>query len=290
MNGVINVLKPPAMSSNGVTVFLKKTLNEKRVGHAGTLDPGAAGVLVVLLGRAARLSDYLMGHDKVYVAELHFGRRTDTLDSYGVCTAEKQTDRTRLAERLEAACKAFLGEQMQTPPAYSAIKVGGKKSYELARRGIDLPKPPRRVYISGIEVLVQTGPEQFLLRIRCSKGTYVRTLLEDIAASMGELAYTSFLMRERSGEFAVQQAWTLDEIAARAAQGDFSFCIPPEEVVRALPRVHLGAEQRFAIEHGQRLRAADPLPAGQFSLYCGGTFYGVGEADQGVPKLRIPLY
>ena len=272
MNGVINVLKPPAMSSNGVTVFLKKTLNEKRVGHAGTLDPGAAGVLVVLLGRAARLSDYLMGHDKVYVAELHFGRRTDTLDSYGVCTAEKQTDRTRLAERLEAACQAFLGEQMQTPPAYSAIKVGGKKSYELARRGIDLPKPPRRVYISGIEVLAQTGPEQFLLRIRCSKGTYVRTLLEDIAASMGELAYTSFLMRERSGEFAVQQAWT------------------PEEVVRALPRVHLGAEQRFAIEHGQRLRAADPLPAGQFSLYCGGTFYGVGEADQGVPKLRIPLY
>lgn len=107
---------------------------------------------------------------------------------------------------------------------------------------------------------------------------------------MGELAYTSFLMRERSGDFEVQQAWTLDEIAARAAQGDISFCIPPEEVVRALPRVHLGAEQRFAIEHGQRLRAADPLPTGQFALYCGGTFYGVGEADQGVPKLRIPLY
>ena len=273
-----------------MTVFLKKTLNEKRVGHAGTLDPGAAGVLVVLLGRAARLSDYLMGHDKVYVAELHFGRRTDTLDSYGVCTAEKQTDRTRLAERLEAACQAFLGEQMQTPPAYSAIKVGGKKSYELARRGIDLPKPPRRVCISGIEVLAQTGPEQFLLRIRCSKGTYVRTLLEDIAASMGELAYTSFLMRERSGEFAVQQAWTLDEIARCAAQGDFSFCIPPEEVVRALPRVHLGEEQRFAIEHGQKLRVAGPLPAGQFSLYCGGTFYGVGEAERGAPKLRIPLY
>lgn len=99
-----------------------------------------------------------MGHDKVYVAELHFGCRTDTLDSYGACTARKQTDRTRLAARLEAACKAFLGEQMQTPPAYSAVKVDGKKSYELARRGIDLPKPPRRVCISDIEVLAQTGP------------------------------------------------------------------------------------------------------------------------------------
>lgn len=118
MNGVINVLKPPAMSSNGVTVYLKKLLNEKRVGHAGTLDPGAAGVLVVLLGRTARLSDYLMGHDKIYLAEMHFGCTTDTLDSYGTVLETRMPVRKITLEGVRRACAAFVGQITQMPPAY----------------------------------------------------------------------------------------------------------------------------------------------------------------------------
>jgi tRNA pseudouridine55 synthase len=290
MNGVINVLKPPAMSSNGVTVYLKKLLNEKRVGHAGTLDPGAAGVLVVLLGRTARLSDYLMGHDKIYLAEMHFGCTTDTLDSYGTVLETRMPVRKITLEGVRRACAAFVGQITQMPPAYSAIKVNGRKSYELARKGINIPKPPRNVQIYAIEVLEQTGPLQFLLRICCSKGTYVRTLVEDIAASMGELAYTSLLVREKSGDYDIQHAYTLDEIAEMAQAGDFSFCISPERVVEKLPAVHLGREQRFAIEHGQLLTADYPIPSGQFALYCDNVFYGIGIEEGGHPKLKIPLY
>lgn len=290
MNGIINVLKPPAMSSNGVTVYLKKLLSEKRVGHAGTLDPGAAGVLVVLLGRATRLSDYLMGHDKIYLAEMHFGCTTDTLDSYGMVREKRAPAQKITIEEVRRACAAFVGQITQIPPAYSAIKVNGKKSYELARKGINIPKPPRKVQIYAIEVLEQTGALQFLLRIHCSKGTYVRTLVEDVAASMGELAYTSLLVRERSGDYDIQHAYTLDEVAEMVQAGDTSFCISPEQAVAQLSAVHLGEEQRFAIEHGQVLTAEHPMPSGQFALYCGNTFYGIGVEEDGRPKLKISLY
>ena len=290
MNGVVNVLKPPSMSSNGVTVYLKRLLDEKRVGHAGTLDPGAVGVLVVLLGRSSRLSDYLMGHDKTYIAEMHLGCTTDTLDSYGAICKQQTPKQAYTVTQIQQAADGFVGEITQIPPAYSAIKVDGKKSYELARKGINVQKAPRKITIHDIRVLEQTGPMQFLMEIRCSKGTYIRTLLEDIAASIGELAYTSLLVRSCSGDHDISRAYTLDEIAAMVQAGDDSFCVPPEQVVADLPKVYLQSNQKFAVENGQRLRYTGELPQGQFALYCGDTFYGIGIAEDGCPKLKIPLY
>lgn len=286
MNGIINLLKPPGMSSNGATVFLRKFLGEKRVGHAGTLDPGAAGVLVVLLGRSARLSEFLMNHSKRYRAEICFGVRTDTLDSYGQVLERRACSVSR--EALQAALPAFLGEIEQIPPDYSAVKIDGRPAYQLARKGVEVKKKPRKVQIKGLEFLAQTGENRFLLEIACSKGTYIRTLLEDIAKSLGEIAHTSFLMRTASGGFSVEDAYTVDEIKALAAAGDFSFVRSPESALGELPEVRLGKNYEFALQNGQKI-AYEPQK-GQFRLYCGEKFYGIGVCQDGELRLATPLY
>ena len=286
MNGIINLLKPPGMSSNGATVFLRKLLNEKRVGHAGTLDPGAAGVLVVLAGRSARLSDFLMNHAKRYRAEIAFGKRTDTLDSYGQVLEEKPCSVSR--ERLLQAIPAFLGESEQIPPDYSAVKIGGRPAYQLARKGVEIRKKARRVQIFSIDLLAQTGENRFLLEIACSKGTYIRTLLEDIAKSMGEIAHTSFLMRTASGGFGIEQAYTVDELKALAEAGDFSFVQSPEKALMELPEVRLGPRYHFALQNGQKISC--DMPDQRFRLYCGEQFYGIGECQEGILRLATPLY
>ncbi len=286
MNGIINLLKPPGMSSNGATVFLRKLLDEKRVGHAGTLDPGAAGVLVVLAGRSARLSEFLMNHPKRYLAELAFGARTDTLDSYGKVLERRAC--SVCPKRLEAALPGFLGEIEQIPPDYSAVKIDGRPAYQLARKGVEVRKKPRRVQIFGVDLLQQTGENRFLLEVACSKGTYVRTLLEDIARSMGEIAYTSFLLRTASGYFDISAAYTVDEIKALASAGDFSFVQSPEGALMELGEVRLPPRHHFALQNGQKI-AFDPGQE-RFRLYCGDKFYGVGACQNGQLRLVTPLY
>lgn len=286
MNGVINVLKPPGMSSSGAVVFLKRLLGERHVGHAGTLDTGAAGVIVVLVGRASRLSDYIMGHAKTYIAEMRLGAATDTLDSYGSVTEQRpasQVDRQRLAD----ACAGFLGRSLQTPPDYSAVKIGGRKSYEMARRGIHVDKPPREIMVDAIDIL-ECREGRFLLKIHCSKGTYIRTLLFDIAHAMGEVAYTSFLLRVESGSYHVRDAYTIDEIIRMTSAADFSFLLSAESAVADLPALELESAFAFALQNGQAIQQTAPWET--FRLYCGGMFYGVGRCQEGTLRLKIPLY
>lgn len=288
MNGMINVLKPPGMSSSGVVVFLRRILGIRRIGHAGTLDPGAAGVLVVLAGRSTRLSDRVMDHKKTYLAEITFGVATDTLDSYGEVTERRDCSVHR--QELEAVLPEFLGKIQQVPPLYSAVKIEGRKSYELARKGMAVRKPPREVMIYGLTVREQRGENCFLLEVVCSKGTYIRTLAADLGKRLGVPACLTFLLRSASGGSDVTHAYTVDEIRAMAERGDHSFLQPPEAALGELPALVLGGEWEFALQNGQTIVPGEPVETGEYRLYCREMFYGIGRAEEGTVRLETALY
>lgn len=291
MNGIININKPPFMTSNGVTVYLRKLLNEKKVGHAGTLDPGAGGVLVTLFGRSTRILDLVQSETKEYIAELTFGLTTDTLDSYGEIIERKEPSAIS-EQRLIEAISQFVGEIEQIPPIYSAIKINGRKAYEYARQGIDIELKKRRIQIYDISIIERTGKNSFLLKVSCSKGTYIRTLLSDIALSMGEVGYTSLLLRSKSGLFDINDGYTPDEIKQMVADNDYSFLMTPEQVLeRMMPKIYLPAKQEFGIRNGQKLYSDRAIENGSsVMLYCNNRFYGVGEKTEDALKLKIPLY
>ncbi len=209
MNGILNVLKPPGMTSFDVVSYLRKISGVRKIGHAGTLDPGAAGVLPVCIGSATKAIEYMMDKDKVYRAELTLGTETDTQDSWGNIICEKDVKATE--EEIKDCIYSFIGELEQTPPMYSAVKIGGRKLYELARKGIDVERKPRKVKIYSIDILKISG-RKVLFDVACSKGTYIRTLCADIGQKLGCGGHMSFLLRKSAGIFDIQSALTLEEI------------------------------------------------------------------------------
>ncbi|MBP3940658.1 MAG: tRNA pseudouridine(55) synthase TruB [Christensenellaceae bacterium] len=285
-SGVISVLKPPGMSSGGVLGRIKFILGTKKVGHAGTLDPAAAGVLAVCVGRATRLSQYVMDHDKEYIAEIAFGCSTDTLDAEGKVTEKMECDVTE--EELLSVLPGFTGEIEQYPPMYSAIKINGRKAYDLARKGIEVEMKPRIVNILSIEYLGKTEKNHFLLKISCSKGTYIRTLLFDIAEKLGYPAHTSVLIRSNCGGTPISEAYSIEEIEEMMQAGDMQFLKSSETVLMDLPEARLRADRKKAVING--LPSTASLENGMYRLYCGNEFCGVGLQKDGEMRLSIPLY
>lgn len=216
MNGIIIVDKPAGWTSHDVVGKLRGVLHERRVGHGGTLDPMATGVLVVFAGRATRAAEFAESSEKEYTAHLRTGFETDTQDITGTVT--KRYDRTVSLEELNGVLPEFTGRILQVPPMYSALKVGGKKLYELARRGKTVEREPREIEIKSIEVSGMTG-EDFVLKITCSKGTYIRTLCEDIGRALGCGGCMSYLRRTRVGEFSLDMSHSIEEIEELAAEG-----------------------------------------------------------------------
>lgn len=183
MNGILIVNKPQNFTSQDVVSKVKKILNEKKAGHTGTLDPLATGVLPVLLGNSTKLSKYLIEHDKVYVAKIKLGQRTDTGDIEGKVIEEKSVPEISV-EKIKKVLESFLGKGQQIPPMYSAIKINGKKLYEYARNGESVEVPPRNIEIYSIKLL-EIEEKQIKFEVSCSKGTYIRTLCENIAETLG---------------------------------------------------------------------------------------------------------
>lgn len=210
MDGILVVDKPKGMTSHDVVAFVRKRFGLKKVGHAGTLDPIATGVLVILIGRCTKSSNRLMADDKEYEASLTLGAASDTGDAYGKLTPSgRASDYT--AGEIEAAFKEFIGEIEQTPPIYSAIKFKGRKLYEFARKGIDVERKARKVRIKEIDIIKISLPEVRFM-VSCSKGTYIRQLCADIGSRLGCGGYMSELRRIRSGRFSINEALDMDAL------------------------------------------------------------------------------
>lgn len=282
MDGFINILKPPGLSSHDVIDIVRRLFKQKRVGHAGTLDPAAAGVLPVALGRAARLVEYIEGADKSYRAEISFGCATDTGDVYGTI-AETSDAPLPAEEEVRAVLARFVGVIEQRPPAHSAVKIGGRRAYDLARRGEAVEMPMRRVEIRGISLLrYDAARRSILIDVGCGKGTYIRTLCTDIGTALGLPALLRFLLRMRVGAFSVEDAYTLEELADAPAAA----LRAPDAVLSHIPRYDLDAARVKAFYSGlSTTERRLPLTAGIYRVYSGDTFLGIGRYDAGTQEM-----
>lgn len=257
MNGVINLLKIPGPSSHQMVQRVRYLLKEKRIGHAGTLDPGAAGVLVLGVGKATRVLEYLLEQHKTYIAEVVFGSSTDTQDSYGkiIETGEGSLP----IEKLEEILKSFIGPTKQIPPMASAIKIGGKKLYELMREGIEVDREPRNVVIYAIKIIkapqLITKGDRVLIEAKVSKGTYIRSLCHDIGQKTGLLAHMGFLLRTKSGGLTIDSSFTVEEIEERYIAGE-EFLIPLDKVLDFKKIITLPDREK-ALKNGQLLYEDD---------------------------------
>lgn len=250
MNGVLNINKPAGITSHDVVQQVRRKLNEKRVGHTGTLDPAATGVLVLCVGKATRIARYLEAGDKEYKATMRLGITTDTLDADGRVLETRSyvpPDRTRVL----AALRRFTGTVLQCPPAYSAVKIRGVPSYKLARQGKAEPLAPRTVTIHSIDLDGFEDP-RIDLTIACSKGVYIRTLCADIGEELGTGAHLTRLVRTRSGRFFLEDALTIDQLDSCRPDGG-GILIPVEEALRDVPAVVVGAPDSRKIAHGNRI-------------------------------------
>lgn len=245
LDGFLNLCKPAGPTSHDLVAFVRRSLRTRRVGHAGTLDPLAEGVLPIALGRATRLIDLLADSDKEYYAEIVLGRRTTTDDAEGELLAQRPVDGLTVQE-IEAALTSFLGEIEQRPPAYSAIKVAGRRAYDLARQGQNLNLAVRRVTIYSIEPR-SWQPPVLAVRLRCSKGTYVRSLARDLGDRLGLGGSLGRLVRLRVGCFELAEAVSRAEIEARGP----ATVLAPDFVLRREPALVVDDTQRDYLRHGR---------------------------------------
>ena len=305
MDGILIIDKPAGWTSHDVVARVRRILRERRVGHTGTLDPFATGVLVVLVGRATRLAQFLAGAEKEYEATVRLGYATDTGDLTGrPRLAEGEATKPCAAwgdEEIEAALRPLRGEIEQVPPMYSAKKVAGQKLYELARRGVEVERRAVRVVVRELEALREGGAllarhedGTCALRVRvvCSAGTYVRALAESIGENLHVGAHLSALRRTRAGSFRLADAVSLERLSEMAAAGDMCGALrPPNAALPELPSLHLSDEDARRVGHGAAVRtnlAQESLPDGALVRLCdrAGVLLAVGVYDAAHGQLR----
>jgi len=262
------------MTSHDVIAFLRRALNTKKVGHGGTLDPDAAGVLPVFTGTATRLLEFAVEGKKQYLVEVTLGKQTDTGDDSGNVVKEMPVP-AFTEEALQKVLQGFLGKQKQLPPMYSAIKINGQKLYQLARKGVEVERELRDIEVYKLELLHFTE-STLTLAVDCSKGTYIRVLGEDIATALGTCGTMSFLLRTQVGSYTLNASHTLQEIAA-----DHTSCVAqPVTAVAHLPKLVLTDNQAARITNGVRTTVAG-TEEGQYALLASdGEFLGIGTCKE----------
>jgi len=265
LSGAINILKPPGMTSFNVVQFIRKKLDIRKVGHAGTLDPSAAGVLPVFIGKATKSIEDFINKDKRYIAEIEFGFDTNTYDFEGeiVNKFEGQINLNNMGSLIAE----FKGAIKQIPPMYSAIKIGGKKLYKLARKGIEVERPERDIEIFDISVLNITD-NKMLFDVSCSKGTYIRALCHDIGEKSGYYGAMSFLLRVEAGDFKLEDALTLEEIEELVDKNEFNnLIISPEQLYHNTERFILGTNDLEKLMNGMTLVLDNNIQTGKVAIY-----------------------
>ncbi|MGI6701663.1 MAG: tRNA pseudouridine(55) synthase TruB [Christensenellales bacterium] len=273
--GIINILKPPGLTSGDVVVKVRGILRritgiKHKAGHLGTLDPGASGVLPIAVGKATRLFELLTARDKKYRAIITFGTSTDTLDSYG------KTDSTSgiipSIEELQEVLPRFTGETEQIPPRYSAVKINGRKAYELARKDEEFTIKPRKVIINSIELIRQVDDKSYMIDINCKGGTYIRSLVGDIAKSLDTVAYMSLLIRLSAAGLNISDSKTLDEFAANPCVTDIG------EALSDMIRYDIDPKYIRELINGVRVTLND-MPKDKFVVYIEDKPFGIARSD-----------
>lgn len=277
ISGVLVIDKPVGLTSHEVVQIIRRGTNIRRAGHTGTLDPRASGVLIVLIGPAVRLSEYVSASDKRYQAIIRLGATTDTFDADGHFTSNDQMVEIT-EEQFSSALKTFVGEIIQTPPPYSAVKVHGRPAYDMAREGEEVELEPRKIQVYSLELL-EWAPPEAVIDVYCSSGTYVRSLANDLGTKLGCGAYLTGLRRTKSGRFTLRDAVPLRKLREAFDAGNwYQYVIPAAEALSDWPAVELDNEQVEAVRHGHRV-AAKPEDKGMAR--------GISEAGELVALLEI---
>lgn len=289
MDGIINIYKPKEWTSHDIVAKIKRITGEK-VGHTGTLDPLAQGVLPILIGKGTQCSKYLVNHDKKYCVELKLGKRTETLDAEGKIIEEKEIPQNMLEQsnksNIEKTLKTFEGEIKQKPPIYSAIKVKGKKLYEYARKGQEVEIPTRKITIYSIE-LKQIKKEKniIIFDVSCSKGTYIRTLCEDIAKKLNTIGYMQNLLRIEVGEFNIKDSITLTMEDKTDLENIEKNIITIEKIFSKYPKVNI---EQSKIKHFLNgVKITQNLEDGIYRIYTNNKFIGTGTIKEKLLKRDI---
>lgn len=279
MNGILIINKPKGYTSHDVVNILRKELNTKKVGHTGTLDPNATGVLPVLVGQATKISKYLIEHDKTYIAELKLGEKSSSGDCEGEIIERKDFPNLTL-EQIENVLKSFLGKQKQIPPIYSSIKINGKKAYEYARKGQTIEIPPRDIEIMDIS-LISFENNIITYKVSCSKGTYIRVLCEDIAEKLGTVGLMSNLTRTKVNNFSIENAYTLEDIKNKKELSVISI----EDIFKTKPSIVLNERKKELFLNGVQLtyEQIDDV----YRIYSNNTFLGLGTVKNNLLKRDI---
>ena len=281
MNGIILIDKPQEWTSHDVVGKLRGILHERRIGHSGTLDPLATGLLVVFVGRATRAVEFAEADRKEYIAGLRLGMSTDTQDITGRILSEGSDipDEPEVRNVLER----FKGELEQIPPMYSAVKIGGKKLYELARKGESIERKPRHITVFGLEITGRSD-DDYILDVVCSKGTYIRTLCHDIGMSLGCGGCMSSLRRIKSGVFSVEDAHTISEVQEAADRGEADkLLLPIDTLFAGYPELRADADDEKKLKNGNVISTT--APDGRFRVYSeSGEFLLLGDVDAGKLK------
>lgn len=284
MDGIVIIDKPKSLTSHDIVYKVKKIVKEK-VGHTGTLDPMAEGVLLLLIGKATKYSKYLINHDKKYIVELLLGKTTDTLDVEGKILKEENVDLKILEkENIEKTLKKFIGEQEQIPPIYSAIKVKGKKLYEYARKGENVEIPTRKINIYDIKLLkIDKKNKKIIFEVSSSKGTYIRSLCQDIAKALGTIGYMTNLKRTKLGVFDIKDSVSLEEFE----KDPIKHIISLEEILKENESIILNNKKLELFLNGVKLK--ENKKDGLYKIYNDNIFIGTGTIKENILKRDIIL-